>query len=115
MIEVQHGLLITWVAENFYWVFLGLLFVNILQRRNQKRAGRKRFATLYLAIAAFLVMAGAQAIILLNGQDWMFAPLVGVIVLVVYRYREHTLPFRLYSAKDGRRLTWQEILYYDDV
>jgi amino acid transporter len=115
MMEVQHGFLITWVAENFYWVFLGFLLVNILQRRNQKRAGRKRFATLYLAIAAFLIMASAQVIILMNGQDWMLVLAVGLIALVVYRYREHTLPFRLHSLKDGRRLTWQEILYYDDV
>lgn len=103
-----------WVAEHFFWVFLIILLANMMQRRHQKRAGRKRFATLYIAIAALVFMAVGQFIVTSGGNDLMLLGALAGIILVMYHFRERTFPFRLYSRKDGRRLTWQEILYYDE-
>ncbi len=103
-----------WISENFFWVFLMILVLNLLQRRNQKRAGRKRFATLYIAIAAFLLMVAAQTIVALGGNDLMMLASTAVVLGVMYHFREHTFPFRRYSRKDGRKLTWEEILYVDE-
>lgn len=104
----------TFIAEQFYWVFLVILLVNVMQRRHQKQAGRKRFATLYLAIAAFALMVAAQTIIATGVDEWWLAPVVVAVGGVLYVYREHTFPFRSTSRKDGRQLTWKEIVYYDD-
>ncbi len=103
-----------WVADTFYWVFIAVLVVNLTQRRHQSKAEKKRFATLYLGLAVFVFFILAQLIVRFGGSDWMLIPSVLLIVATVYVLREHTFPFRLYSPVDGRRLTFQEILYDDN-
>jgi hypothetical protein len=102
-----------WIAEHFFWVFLGILFLNLLQKRHQGRAERKRFATLYLGIAVFGIYVAGLSIVELNLPDLWLIPAVAIIVGVLYRYREHTFPFTLYCRETGQRLTWEEILYDD--
>lgn len=103
-----------YLSDGLYWAFLAMLLLNIVQRKHQKTAQRKRFATLYLAIGVFGLLVVAQLILIYDGADWMLVPGFAAVVAVVYRYREHTFPFRLHSPVDGRRLTWEEILYDDN-
>jgi hypothetical protein len=102
-----------WVAERLYWVFLGMIFVNVLQRKHQKYAQKKRMATLSLAVGLFLLLVAGQTINVLGGADWMFYVAVVLFVGVVYYYRDRMLPFRLRSAVDGRWLQSHEILFDD--
>ena len=103
-----------WLTEKFYWLFLAILVLNLTQRRHQKRAEKKRFATLYLAVAALLFYAFVHSIVRFGGRDWMLLPGALATVAILYVLREHTFPFRLRSPVDGRRLTMQEILYDDN-
>ena len=103
-----------WVADTFYWVFIAVLVVNLTQRRHQSKAEKKRFATLYLGLAVFVFFILAQMIVRFGGADWMLVPAAVLVLATVYALREHTFPFRLYSPVDGRRLTFQEILYDDN-
>ena len=102
-----------WIGEHFYWVMIGILVLNLMQRRHQKQAEKKRFATLYLAIAIFCIYAGAQLIVNYGGRDPLFFAITAVVLAVVLYFRKHTFPFRLRSTVDGRRLSWQEILFDD--
>jgi hypothetical protein len=102
------------LAEILYVAFLGALILNIIQRRHQARAGRKRFATLYIALGLFAALLLSQGIVEFGGADWMLLPGVAVIVGLLYVYRRYTFPFRLRSPKDGRKLTWDEILFDDN-
>lgn len=102
------------LSDGLYWGFLAMLLLNILQRKHQKKAQRKRFATLYLSLGVFGLLLVSQAIVIYEGADWMLVPGFAVVVAVVYRYRNYTFPFRLRSPVDGRRLTWEEILYDDN-
>ncbi len=103
-----------WVAENFFWAFLAILVLNVLQKRHQPRAGRKRFATLYIAIGALVFMVAGQTIVTFGGNDLMLLASLCIIIAVMVHFRSHTFPFSLYSQRDGRKLTWQEILYLDE-
>ncbi|MDA3950115.1 MAG: hypothetical protein PF508_12970 [Spirochaeta sp.] len=102
-----------WAAERLYWVFLGLIFLNVLQRKHQKYAQKKRMATLSLAIGLFLLLVAGQTINVLGGSDWMFYVAVAFFGGIVYIYRDQMLPFRLRSAVDGRWLQSHEILFDD--
>jgi len=102
-----------WIAENFFWVFIAILFLNMLQRRHNETASKKRFATLYLGIAAFGVFVAGTSIVEFSLSDIYLIPAVGIIGTVLYIYRDHTFPFRLYCRETGKRLTWEEILYDD--
>jgi peptidoglycan/LPS O-acetylase OafA/YrhL len=103
-----------WVAERAYWIFLGVMILNIIQRRYQKQVEKKRFATLIIGIALFGVLVAGHAVNEFNGTDWMFYLAVAGIVAVLVYYREKTFPFRFRSQKDGRWLTFQEILFDDE-
>jgi len=105
--------IVTFVAENFFWVFIGILLVNVLQRRYHETAEKKRFATLYLGIAAFFVYTSAQLLIYYELSPYYFVPIMLLIVGVVYYYREHTFPFRLRCARSGKILNMQTILFRD--
>ncbi|NBB91091.1 MAG: hypothetical protein GVY23_07785 [Spirochaetes bacterium] len=105
--------IVAFVADNFFWIFIGILLVNVLQRRHQETAEKKRFATLYLGIAAFFVYTGAQALIMYELSPYYFVPILALIVGVVYYYREHTFPFRLRCARSGKLLNFETILFRD--
>lgn len=102
-----------WIAEHFFWIFLGIFFLNLLQKRHQQRSERKRFATLYLGTAAFGIYVAGLSIVEFNLTDLWLIPVVLVIGGILYRYRQHTFPFTLYCRETGQRLTWDEILYED--
>ena len=112
--EAAYPPIAAWVADTFYWVFIAILVVNLTQRRHQSKAEKKRFATLYLGLATFVFFILAQTIVRFGGRDWMLIPSAAFIAAAVYVLREHTFPFRLRSPVDGRRLTFQEILYDDN-
>ena len=110
----ESGRLIsTWISENFFWVFIAILFINILQRKHHAKAERKRFATLYLGIAAFGVYVAGMSIVEFDLTDIVLRPVVAAIGAILFFFREHTWPFRLTCRETGRRLTWDEILYDD--
>ncbi|MEX2442086.1 MAG: hypothetical protein WD492_00665 [Alkalispirochaeta sp.] len=112
-IQLSDTTIAGYLSDGLYWVFLAMLLLNILQRKHQKKAEKKRFATLYLALGLFGLLIVSQLIVIYDGADWMLVPGFAAVAAVVYRYRRHTFPFRLYSPADGRRLTWDEILYDD--
>ncbi|NBF39797.1 MAG: hypothetical protein GVY14_05225 [Spirochaetes bacterium] len=105
--------IVAFVADNFFWVFIGILLVNLLQRRYQATAEKKRFATLYLGIAAFFVYTSAQALVMYELSPYYFVPILGLIVGVVYYYRKHTFPFRLHCPRSGKLLNLETILFRD--
>ncbi|MFP4067863.1 MAG: hypothetical protein ACLFRR_04940 [Spirochaetaceae bacterium] len=105
--------IVTFVAENFFWVFIAILVLNLFQRRHQHTAEKKRFATLYLGIAMFFVYTSAQMLVTYDMSPYYFLPILAVIIGVVYRYRAHTFPFRLRCAKTGKLLNLETILYRD--
>jgi ABC-type xylose transport system permease subunit len=115
MPQAETGLIIApLVADATYWIFLALLILNLLQRRHQQTARRKRLATLYLALAMFALFVVAQAVETYGGADWYVPAAAALIAAAVYYFRDHTWPFSVYAQDgSGRRLSWNEILYDD--
>lgn len=113
MNPMQSQTVAAFVAEHSYWLFLGLLLVNLLQRPHLKSARRKRLATLYLAIAALVIFSIANLLVLYGGNDLHFLAGLAIVVGAIVRYRDHAFPFRLRCARSGRRLDMRTILYRD--
>jgi len=101
------------VASQFYWVFLALLFVNVMQRSYRGAARKKRIATVYLSAAVFLLYVAAHLILMRGGGDMYFVPVAAAVIAALYRYRDHTFPFSLRCRQSGRRLDWNTILFRD--
>ena len=103
----------SWIGDKLYWIFLAMMFINLLQRKHQEKAPKKRMATLFLGIAVFALLLVAQTINHFGGHDWMFYGAVVAFFVVIYRYRDRFFPFRFRSPVDGRTLTFQEIMFDD--
>ena len=102
-----------------YFLFLGILLANLYQKKYGKRGERKRFATLYMGIAVFVVFLASGAIIhseQLFGtklNDLLILPVVAGAAAYVYAKREKTLPFRFRCAKCGARLPAEKAFFID--
>ena len=103
----------TFVSQNILYLLLAVLVLNMLQRRYQKHAQKKRFATLYIAILILVLMVGTVLIVYLELPDILFLPLVAVLVLVGYRFRKQVFPFRLNCRLCGEKLSGKRILFFD--
>ncbi len=102
-----------WFADRVYWVFLGMMLLNIIQRRHQAKVRKKRMATLLIGVSLFVLLAAAQTINHFGGSDALFFVVLAGYTAVLYTYRKQMLPFRIKSSVDGRWLTVQEILFDD--
>jgi len=113
----QSGFLHTvnvFLAGNLFYLLLGVLALNMLQRRHQGQAQRKRFATLYLAVLALVLMAGTIVIVYFSLPDFLMLPLLAALLVVGYLNRAHVFPFRLRCGKCGGPLSFNRILLFDD-
>lgn len=101
------------IVSYFYWVFLGVLVVNVMQRRHRAEAHRKRTATLYLAIFVFVLYIYAYGIIQLNLSEWFLLLYCGVVGALIGIYRRTFLPFRLRCRSCSKPLTFDRFIYSD--
>lgn len=99
--------------DNLYWGFLAVILLNILQRRHGEQARKKRFATLYIAVALFAVQIYAGFIARQELADLWLIPGIAAAVGALAAFRSHTLPFRFRCAVSGKRLDFNTFLYRD--
>ncbi len=104
---------VEFIANEFYWVFLGILLLNVFQRRHHKTAVKKRFATLYLGGAAFVIFLIANAVVQYGLPTYALILGIVAVVVVLYIFRRHTFPFTLRCQRSGRRLDFNTILFRD--
>jgi len=107
------------IAKITYFLFMGILLLNIAQKRSGKEGMGKRTATLYLGIAILSIYLGAGAILyaprLFRTQlpDLLILPFMGIVLGVLYLYREKTFPFRRRCCKCGAPLSLNQIVMRD--
>jgi 8-oxo-dGTP diphosphatase len=101
------------LAENLFYLLLGVLLINMLQRRQRRTTVRKRMATFYLSVLILSWMIGSILIVHFKLPDLLQVPLLGALIFVGWRFRAQTFPFRRYCAKCGAALSGKRLLYRD--
>ncbi len=108
-----------WIGKISYFLFMGILLLNIAQKRSGNRGIRKRTATLYLGIATLILYLGAGVILnaprlfRITLTDLWILPFLGALFGVVYLYREKTFPFHRRCVKCRAPLTLHQIVMED--
>ncbi|WP_455381177.1 hypothetical protein [Salinispira pacifica] len=102
------------IVEYFNWVFLGILALNLFQRRQGRKAQKKRFATLYLAIGVFIIYTFSNMLLYFKLSEWFLAPFGAAVVVGAYLLRKWLFPFRLRCASCSKTLTFEQMIYRDD-
>lgn len=102
------------IVSYFYWVFLAILVVNLMQRRHREKAQRKRFATLYIAVLVFALYIYAYGVIRFNVSE-IFLLIYGVIAgLLIGFYRKSFIPFSFRCQSCAKPLTFDRFVYADN-
>jgi len=107
------------IAKLAYFLFMGILLLNIAQKRSGNKGVQKRTATLYLGIGTLILYLGAGAIkysprlFRITLPDLFILPFLGVILGVLYLYREKTFPFHRRCRKCGSPLSLNQIVMLD--
>ena len=104
--------MIEFIADKFYYLFLGLIILSLVQRR-KGRGNIKRTATVFQAILVFILYIGAM-VIQEEGfeKKWIVIPLA-VVALALYFFRPRILPYKLHCRNCGARLNATQIFMHD--
>ncbi len=99
-----------YILEYFYYVFIGLLFINIFVGFKGKDFS-KRIPLILIALLFFLVYVSAVLTKVKNLP--VYLPTVFFILLFgtsFTLFRERFFPYRFKCAKCGKNLKWENIL-----
>lgn len=102
------------IVSYFYWVFLAVLVLNLMQRRHRQNAARKRNATLYFAIFVFVYYVYAFGVIQLKLSEWFLLIYPAAIAVLVWFYRRTFFPFSIRCLSCSKPLTFDRFFYADD-
>jgi len=103
-----------WIAGLGIWPLVVVLVPNLMFRRFGQAAGEKRKASLYQAIAVFLITTLAAFIVERELTDTYFYAGLVVILLALVIFRKKTFPYRLNCAGCGKRLDIKTIYFMDN-
>jgi len=101
------------VVKYFNWVFLALLALNLFQRRYGAKARKKRFATLYIAIAVFLFFTLANSLVSFKLPEWLLLAYLPVIGIAGWFLRDHLFPFRFKCSSCSATLNFDQFIFND--
>ena len=105
--------MIDFIADNFYYLFLGWLVVNLMQRKYRERGHKKRNATLLQAILIFIIYIGAM-VIREEGFEpkWIMIPFA-LVAIGFYFFRDRILPYKRNCVNCGAKLNFNQIVMFD--
>jgi len=102
------------ISDEYLWVLVGILMVNLYQRRSPFEVNDKRLSTVFLACLAFLYEIFIIIILSQSLPTWLAIPTLAIVILLGYILRAKVWPFKLHCTKCGKRMTFTEIINIDE-
>lgn len=93
-------------------LLIGVVILNLTQRKHLSHGERKRFATLYLAGLALVLYLTALLIKRYRVTPWLLLIVLAADTVVIIWQRNH-FPFKRKCIACGEPLTLKRILYFD--
>ncbi len=105
--------MINLIADNFYYLFIAVIVLNLFQRKYRERGQDKRIASLFISIMVFIVYFGAITIRAKNLPEiWILLPLA-VDISLFYALKKRILVFRKSCTRCGKNLSAAELFCLD--
>jgi len=102
------------ISDEYLWLLVGILMVNLYQRRSPFNVDKKRLSTVYIACLAFLFEIFLILILAKSLPTWLIFPSLAIVILLGYILREKVWPYKLYCSKCGKRMNFTEIINIDE-
>jgi 8-oxo-dGTP diphosphatase len=110
----QHIMIIEKINSVLYWAIIGILLLNIMQRKHHPHVEKKRTATVMLAVLVLILNMFAALILQFELPQWTLIPALLVPITVGYLMRSKLLVFTLNCTECDERLSMNNVLYHDD-
>lgn len=107
------GSISEFLAQNLFAVLIAVLVLNLVQRRYQNQAQKKRLASLLFAILILLLMGASATIQHFLLRDLVLLPVILLLAATAYLFRRHFFPFSLHCRKCGKKLQFKTVLFFD--
>ena len=106
-------MIVDFISKYFYYLFLALILVTVMQRKYRGVGDQKRFAVLMVSILVFIMYIGALGVKSKNlDKSWLLLPFF-VDLSLVYVLRNRLFIFKTSCLKCGKKLTGTDMLYID--
>ena len=105
--------MIDFIAKNFYYLFLGLIIFNMIQRKYRGVGGNKRMASLIAAIMVFILYIGAHGIKAKNLPEYWISVPIFIDITLFYALKNKLFIFKRNCIECGKKLSTKEMLYID--
>ena len=103
-----------WIAGLGIWPLIVVLIPNLMFRRFGQATGEKRKASLYQAIAVFLITTLAAFVVQRELTDNYFYAGLVVILLALFIFRKRVFPYSLNCEGCERKLDFKTIYFVDN-
>jgi len=103
-----------WITGLGIWPLIVVLVPNLMFRRFGQAAGEKRKASLYQAIAIFLITILAAFVVARGLTDIHFYAGLAFIMIALFIFRGRVFPYRLNCAGCERKLDIKTIYFMDN-
>lgn len=97
-----------------YWAILGVLLLNIMQRKHAPHVEKKRTATLMIAVLILIMNVLSALILQFSLSAWMLVPSLMITAVAGFFLRSKIGVFSLSCNNCGTRLDFNNIIYRDD-
>ncbi len=101
------------ITSDIYWVLIGVLVLNLFQRKHIATGQRKRMATLFFALLILLSNVLFAVILSTGMPQWTAFIAVAIAVFVGYAIRTKLLVFKFKCPSCGARLDTTSLLFHD--
>ena len=102
------------ITSDIYWVLIGILVLNLFQKRHHKQAEKKRVATLGLALLVLLLNVLFVVILTTGLPHWSALIALVITGAVAWRIRKRIMVFSLKCPSCGIRSDIRTLLFFDD-
>ncbi len=100
--------------SGLYWIIIGVLFLNLMQRKHYPHAAKKRMATLLLTVLILVLNIFIALILQFKLPDWAVIPAVLITVTIGFLIRKRLIIFKIKCVECKKQLTFNNIFYNDD-
>lgn len=114
MVFMDNNTVSLWIAGLGIWPLVIVLVPNLFFRRYKQPTSKKRMASLYQAIAVFIITTVAAFIADRGLTDvYLYAGIL-IVAVILFFMRARVFPYRLNCGKCGIRLDMRAIYFMDD-
>ncbi len=102
------------IADNFLFILIVILLVNIFQRKYVPKSNNKRKATLFIAVLFFIWQLTIVVILQQGWPHYLAIVTLLIPIAIAYAFQDRIFIFKTKCVSCNAKLPFEVTLYFDD-